>query len=298
MTIRLNSIFTFSILLLILAACATTPQAETWLRETNSLVSVVEDAQESAKIHGTERVLVVFDIDNTLMAMEQGLGSGQWYDWQSHLRLADPCNARRVSDLLAVQGALYYISAMRPTQQDAAQLVRRLQDDGLKVIALTSRGPDFRLATFRELRRNGYSFFASAIGPGRGYPDVFVPAGGSRAARYEEGVFMTAGQHKGIMLRALLKKTDTPWPAVLVIVDDKERKLRDVLETFEDTGTAVHAWRYGREDGAVSSFDRDQATELWLQIRPALGQILTLLGRDNFYFPPSLVPAECALPVE
>ena len=44
---------------------------------------------------------------------------------------------------------------MRPTQPDAAQLVQRLQDDGLNVIALTSRGPDFRLATFRELRRNG-----------------------------------------------------------------------------------------------------------------------------------------------
>ncbi len=296
MTIRLNSIFTFSILLPILAACSTTPQADSWLRETNSLVSVVEDAQESAKILGPERVLVVFDIDNTLMAMEQGLGSDQWYDWQSNLQRVDPCDARLVSDLLAVQGALYFISAMRPTQADAAQLVQRLQDDGLKVIALTSRGPDFRLATFRELRRNGYSFYASAIGPGRGYPDVFIPAGGSRVARYEEGVFMTAGQHKGNMLRALLIKTDTPWPAVVVIVDDEERKLRDVLETFEGTGTAVHAWRYNREDEAVSSFDRDKATELWLRIRPVLRQALTMLGRDNFNFPPPLVPVECVLP--
>ncbi len=285
MTLRLNSIFTLSILLVILAACATTPQAETWLRETNNLVDVVDDAEGLAKTHGAERILVVFDIDNTLMAMEQGLGSDQWYDWQSKLQLTDPCDTRLVSDRLAVQGALYYISAMRPTQPDAAQLVQRLQDDGLNVIALTSRGPDFRLATFRELRRNGYSFYASAIGPGRGYPDVFVPAGGSRAARYEDGVFLTAGQHKGDMLRALLEKTGTPWPAVVVMADDKERNLRAVIETFEGTGTAVHAWRYSREDGVVSSFDRDEATELWLQIRPALRKILTMLGRDNFDFP-------------
>ena len=139
MTIRLSSIFTFSIFLVFLAACATIPQADTWLRETNSLAYVVEDAEGLAKTHGTERVLVVFDIDNTLMAMEQGLGSDQWYDWQSKLRLADPCDARLVSDRLAVQGALYYVSAMRPTQEDAAQLVQRLQDDGLNVIALTSR---------------------------------------------------------------------------------------------------------------------------------------------------------------
>ena len=293
MTIRLNPIFTLSLLLMILATCATTPQADTWLRETDSLVYVVEDAQGLAKIHGTERVLVVFDIDNTLMAMEQGLGSDQWYQWQKNLLLADPCDARLVSDRLAVQGALFFISAMRSTQADAAQLVQRLQDDGLNVIALTSRGPEFRLATFRELRRNGYSFYASAIGPGRGYPEAFVPEGGSRPARYEDGVFLTAGQHKGDMLRALLEKTATPWPAVIVVADDKERNLRAVLETFEGTGTAVHAWRYSREDTAVSSFDLDKATELWLQIRPALQQILSMLGRDHFYFPEYVTPKGC-----
>lgn len=293
MTLKLNSIIILPILLMMLGACVTTPQAETWLRETNNLIYIVEDAQALAKIHGTERVLVVFDIDNTLMAMEQGLGSDQWYDWQKTLQLANPCDARLVSDRLAVQGALYYISAMRPTQEDAAQLVQRLQDDGLSVIALTSRGTGFRLATFRELRRNGYSFYHSAIGPERGYPDDFIPEGGSRAARYEDGVFMTAGQHKGVMLRALFKKTGTPWPAVVVLVDDKEQNLRAVLETFEGTGTAVHAWRYTREDGAVSSFDRDKATELWLQIRPALRQVLTMLGRDNFYFPEYLAPKGC-----
>ncbi len=293
MTIRLNFVLTLSTLLLMLTACASMPQANTWLRETNSLVYVVEDAEALAKTHGANQVLVVFDIDNTLMAMEQALGSDQWYDWQSKLELADHCDARLVSDLLAVQGALFYISAMRPTQEDGAQLVQRLQDGGLSVIALTSRGPDFRLATFRELRRNGYSFRDSAIGPGRGYPDVFVPEGGSRNARYEDGVFLTAGQHKGEMLKALLEKTATLWPDVIVMADDKERNLRAVMDTFEGSGTAVHAWRYSREDGAVNSFDRDKATELWLQIRPVLRQVLTMLGRDNFYFPEYAPPEGC-----
>jgi hypothetical protein len=77
------------------------------------------------------------------------------------------------------------------------------------------------------------------------------------------------------------------------MADDKERNLRSVLESFEGSGTAVHAWRYTREDGAVSSFDRDKATELWLQIRPALRKILTMLGRDNFYFPEYVTPDGC-----
>ncbi len=293
MTSKLKSVFTFSLLLMFLTACASAPRTESSLQETNSLAYVLDDARDSAKTHGTDRVLVVFDIDNTLMAMKQGLGSDQWYDWQSRLQLTDPCDARLVSDRLAVQGALFYVSAMRPTQADAAELVQRLQDDGLKVIALTSRGPDFRLATFRELRRNGFSFYASAIGPERGYPEVFVPAGGTRDARYEDGVFMTAGQNKGTMLRALLDKTGTPWPAVIVMADDKERNLRAVMETFQGSGTTVHAWRYSREDGAVNSFDRDKAAELWLQIRPPLRQVLTMLGRDNFFFPEYTPPQGC-----
>lgn len=290
---RLNSIITICAVLIILTACASTPRSQTWLRETNSLSFVTDDARELADLYGADQVLVVFDIDNTLMAMEQGLGSDQWYDWQSNLQLADPCDARLVSDRLAVQGALYYVSAMRPTQPDAAELVRGLQDDGLDVIALTSRGPSFRLATFRELRRNGYSFYASAIGPARGYPDDFIPEGGSRSGRYEDGVFMTAGQHKGLMLQALLEKTGTPWPDVIVIADDKASNLQAVLETFEGSGTAVHAWRYTREDGVVSSFDREKATELWLKIRPVLQQVLAMLGRDNFYFPNYVAPQGC-----
>ena len=293
MIFKQSPLFTLSILLLVLAACATVPQAETWMRESNDLAYVVEDAQNLSKHYGKDQILVVFDIDNTLMAMEQGLGSDQWYDWQSKLQMTDPCDAMLVSDRLAVQGALFYASAMRPTQSDAAQLVQRLQNDGLSVIALTSRGPAFRLATFRELRRNGYSLYATAIGPERGYPDSFIPESGSRSARYEDGVFLTAGQHKGEMLKALLEKTDSAWPAVIVMADDKEKHLRAVMETFEGTGTAVHAWRYSREDGVVNSFDSDEATELWLQIRPALQQLLTMLGRDNFDFPKYTVPEGC-----
>jgi hypothetical protein len=293
MSTRLSSTFTFVILLAILSACVSTPEAVTWLRETDSLADVVADARASAKVHGRDRILVVLDIDNTLIAMEQGLGSDQWYDWQKELQHSDPCDARLVNGRLAVQGALYFSSAMRPTETRAAALVKQLQDDGLKLIALTSRGPQFRLVTFRELRRNGISFFPSAIGPALGYLDDFIPAGASRNTRYEEGVYMTSGQHKGEMLKALLKKTATAGPAVLIMADDKQRNLQTMLDTFEGTATAVHAWRYTREDQNVNAFDGDDASVLWLKIRPALQQIQKLLGDDNFFFSEQLPPDAC-----
>jgi len=290
-------------LLVLLCACAPVapaqkpllqnPSAQNLLGETDDLTVISDHALQLADRYGKDRVLVVFDIDNTLLAMEQGLGSDQWYDWQKELQKDDPCSNMLVSDRLAVQGALYFASAMRPTQPDAAEQLRRLQDAGLTVIVLTSRGADFRLQTFRELRRNGFSLWPNALPPRHGYPEPFIPEGGTRPALYEDGVYLTAGQHKGDMLKALLDKTGAAYPAVVVMADDKKRNLRAVMETFAGTGTSIHAWRYNREDAAVAALDRSAARAQWDALRPALQQIQQVTGPDNFDFPEYVVPPEC-----
>ena len=64
-----------------LAACASVPPAQNMLAE--PMISPwlrIRPCIGGPLRH--DQVLVVFDIDNTLLAMEQGLGSDQWYDWQ------------------------------------------------------------------------------------------------------------------------------------------------------------------------------------------------------------------------
>jgi hypothetical protein len=281
--------------LLMLAACASVPPAQNLLAETDDLATVTDTALQLADRYGRDRVLVVFDIDNTLLAMEQGLGSDQWYYWQKVLAKEDPCSGNLVNNRFRVQGAVFFASAMRPTQPDAAEQVRRLQDAGLTVISVTSRGPDYRLQTFRELRRSNISFWASALPPARGYPESFVPEGGSRDARYEDGVFLTAGQHKGDMLKALLDKTGARAPAIIVMADDKAENLQAVMETFEGSGTAVHALRYSREDANVAALDTQEAAAQWAAVRPALMKLELIFGQDNFDLPPQVVREGCGV---
>ena len=152
--------------------------------ETADLAEVRIDTLNLLEKTEKKNLLVVFDIDNTLLAMEQGLGSDQWYDWQKHLSETDQCNPRNVGDRFAVQGALYFASAMRLTQEDGAGQVRSIQDLGVPVIALTSRGMDYRLQTFRELRRNDLNFSYSAIGPEGGFDEPFVPVADGRLSLY------------------------------------------------------------------------------------------------------------------
>ena len=303
---RIKNTFSRQIFLLaalFLNACAVTPQIDPpngpirdLDQKTADLAEVRVDTLELVKLAGKDNVLVVFDIDNTLLAMEQGLGADQWYDWQKEISNSDPCSTENVGDRFAVQGALYFASAMRRTQEDGAEQVRAIQDTGVAVISLTSRGPEFRLQTFRELRRNDFNFSQSAIGPPGGYHELFMPVTDGRFSRYEDGVFLTAGQHKGQMLYALLQKTGTALPAVIVMTDDKPKNLDSVKETFSALGVPVHAWRFTAEDENVRDFDSDQAITQWKAIEQPLRQLQQVLGPDNYDLSRAQRPAECKEP--
>jgi hypothetical protein len=65
-------------------------------KETADLADVTADVLALARQSGNDRVLVVFDIDNTILAMEQGLGADQWYEWQKELADDVRCNPRNV----------------------------------------------------------------------------------------------------------------------------------------------------------------------------------------------------------
>lgn len=261
------------------------PPAQNLLGTTDELQLVTELALDLAETYGGENLLVALDIDNTLLAMEQDLGSDQWFYWQQALAENDRCSSLYAGDRFAVQGALFHASAMRPTQPDAADQLRRMQEAGLRVIALTARGPDYRLQTFRELRRNDMSFWPAAWPPQRGYPEAFTPEGATRPVRYEDGVFFVAGQDKGAMLQELFARSGKPAPVLVLAVDDKQANLNDIMHAFSFKPAKIHAWRYSREDEKVEAFNAVAADAHWDAIEPALLRIQQVLGPDNYELP-------------
>ena len=219
---------------IVIAGCAQTPSAppgpeppQNLLGATDQLQLVTELSLNLAAKYGGENVLVVLEIDNTLLTNK--------LDDQ-----LDSCNPAAQDDQAPV-------SMMRPFQEDAADQVLRIQEAGLKAIVLTSRAPDCRRQTFEDLRSNHLSFAASAWPPLQGYPEPFLPQGAERSVAYYEGVYFTDGQNKGLMLKALLEKTGTPKPTLIVIADSDRDSLNAVMKTFSWTATKVHAWRYTRE---------------------------------------------------
>lgn len=229
---------------------------------------------------GASRVLVVFDLDNTLLTAGQDLGSDAWYTWQEALLAGAARNgpgcleAKDFDALVETQGLLYVLGRMQPTQPSdggapgTVGFVTSLQKAGFRAIVLTSRGPSFNDVTRRELRRNGLCFGASAVGPEGGFAgeiDIVprdeavlashLPPGkpklvakllkDARPARYEDGVFLSAGQHKGGMLRLLLWRAgaESAFDAI-VFFDDTQKHTERMREAFDGSRIDLHVFHY------------------------------------------------------
>lgn len=265
---------------------------ESGIHDSVELADVVLASEQYSDRYAAKDVLVIFDIDDTLLSASQMLGSNAWYDWQSELAEDSPCSSNRVGDRLAVQGALFAVGGMQLTQADAAQIVSTLQTSNVRVMALTARGKEFRLPTFREMRRNGLDFRETAPGPKRGYALDFMPETAKRAVRYEDGVLFVAGQDKGQMLADLLNRTDYS-PRVVVAVDDSLGNLEAMQTALESMAIDYSLFHFRRIKNNAAPLDEHMLTDQWRKLAPALRQIQEIMGTVNYQLPSTDMAPEC-----
>lgn len=288
---RRAGIASFLSLALLLGASILARASE--LQATKDFADVAKAVDAYIAKYGAEHVLLVLDIDNTVMSMDTDLGSDHWFEWQNYLLNNEPDSphlvAKTFPELLQAQGLLYDRGKMHPTQPEEPKLIGDLQKQGISAILLTSRGPEFRSDTERELKRCGYGFKASAL-PVHDIPkQAFLPydpahpensgltpeeltkykLGAPRPVLYTDGIFMTAGQHKGMMLLTLLKKSDRDIKAI-VYVDDNLRHVGAVFSAAAARNMEVSAFQYQREDTRVQKFwysDKGNMDSEWAAVK-------------------------------
>ena len=255
------------------------------IRETTpEFAGVVNQVVEFAKKYGPENVLLVVDLDNTLLAMNQDLGSDQWFSWQEALQNSNPTHPELVAadfgGLLEIQGILFALSRMHPPEPGLPELVEDLVTRKITTVVLTSRGKEFRDAAERELKRNKYNISPSTLEihekrgvfspysaehPGKHglSAEIIDDLGSPRRVTYSEGIYMTAGQHKGYMLKTLLSRStkasaDKPLAhfKAIVFVDDHQKHVDRMHEAFAGDSIDLATFRYSREDENVEKFNK------------------------------------------
>jgi hypothetical protein len=247
--------------------------------QTNTHADVLKKAQELARIYSPQEVLVVYDIDNTLLKARQPLGSDQWFEWQSGaIKNNSPeASFKTFDELMDAQGDFFQLSKMDLTENNLSQIVNILKTSGHPMLLLTSRGPEFRNVTERELRRNNLWFSDMALMSGIANEFLEVPF--KLNVSYMNGIFMTSGHHKGEALAYLLKKSRKTVKAI-IFADDHERHTKRVYETFSTRNDLeVVTFRYGKEDATVAAFKTSAKDRVLQETKTLMDVAHTIFNR-------------------
>jgi hypothetical protein len=243
--------------------------------DTPTLDDCFKLASQSAGSLAPQRVLYVFDIDNTVLALDQNLGSVQWFRWQRML-LDENITVNRVAnsldELVEKQGYLYYLMPSHTPEASTSTAVKTLQLNSHPVIFHTSRSLFNRDATERELLRNNLIPLKTTIESN--FAKDFTFAEGQRPVSFRNGVYMSAGQDKGVFLNLLLQKTKYQ-PLHIVFVDDEEKNLKNVEREFAGN-IETTLCRYSSMDSEVDAFnqsDKSLEISLWSKFAAILSEL-------------------------
>ena len=250
-------------------------------KETNSFADVVSVTTSLTRQYGADKVLIVLDIDNTILTSTTDLGSDVWYQWQTNKLEVKPTSSQKVSCLFEDSiGLLYELSPMTLAEENLNHTISNWQISGHTVMALTSRAPQYRAATERELIRNKVNLASSALVPVGQDTMMFREIKG-REISYMQGVMMTSGMNKGEMLQYLLDKTHRQFAAI-VFVDDSKKNIDNIYEAYQNVKNVdMRIFHYTRiEDERVKQFGQvltqgqaDIMAEQWKQLNSMLHPI-------------------------
>lgn len=265
--------------------------------ESNNYEEIFKKVQSLGNKYGIDNIAVVYDIDNTLLALNQDLGSDQWGDWQMSMLKNDKTNpdlvAQSYDELFRIQQKIFSLSATHKTVDDVSKIISNLEEQGYFQVALSSRGILNRDSTVKELLKNQIIFQSKSDNPD--LTKTYFPYSlknpesnclseneiskynlkQSKLISYGRGILLTEGQHKGVMLKTFLCNLNKKFKAV-VFIDDKEKNVSDVNSVMQSEVAELVSYRFSGEDSRVKKFhdsDKSKVKSEWLLMKSLLNTV-------------------------
>lgn len=220
--------------------------------------------QDVLKYCFRERIIFVFDLDNTIIRpiRSKDLGSDQWFEkLLEHIQKVFPNDNDAFELALTLRNAIHKNIKVGAVESDTIAIIHLLQKCHIPVIALTSRGPNIIDTTEKQMREIKINFSKHGE-PENSYP---LLASGHQTAMYQNGIIYCDGMNKGIVLREYLKRA--PLPKDIVVVDDSKKNLVRIQQETQSVASRITGLRYGYLDSKMSHFDFGKANEYLLKIR-------------------------------
>lgn len=243
--------------------------------EIESVKTVIEQVNELNQKFSPEEVLIVFDIDNTVLRTSSVVPSDQWFEWQwdeiskqSEFSITDS-HGEFLSHLEELYWKAEFLLTETPLTKVAVEQFKKEN----RFFYLTSRNSGMVEVTTKALNKNSIGFSNNRLEA----KDLFLgtefksiaPAymlenySASRQEtkiQYRKNVFFTAGLNKGLMLRLMLLQSNLK-PKAILFMDDKAKHTANVQKEFLKDSIEVYTYTYHQVLDQVHEFESLSAQE-------------------------------------
>ncbi len=219
---------------------------------------VLEKIEKIQKDFPGEEIVVVSDLDNTILKPLHLLGSDQFYEWQAELLKTHPKEAdfKDFSEFTDFHSKAMQLTKMALTDEKIPEILDELKKRKVSMIVLSSRGPIYRSLTERDLGAEGISFKELTFLKNLEEPSTII---NDREVNFMNGICLSSGLNKGVAIGYLLGKAQDRKIKHLVFIDDIERHTVNVFNYFTGPENKseiknVITIRYSKEDAAKNKF--------------------------------------------
>jgi hypothetical protein len=219
---------------------------------------------EQIQIPDEKNLLVILDIDNTLMHPKQDLGSDQWYYYRRKELQNQGLTMEQASRKVNFEfNGIQTLSLSKIVEDPILVFLEGLRKKKIPYIGLTARSFELALRTHQQLHDCGIIFESKFFDPQPHFLDK-----GSLLFCYG-GVVFTNGGNKGQAFDLWKKHVNLTFDHVIVI-DDKKAHLESLQKTIVELGGKFTGYRYGFLDEHVRNFCPKKAKEQFHLIEPLI----------------------------
>ncbi len=219
--------------------------------------SIIETSQfGDILLHIEDPILIVCDIDNTLLRASQHLGSVAWGDniiAQLERKGVSQQEAREIESIVwkAVQPHI----KVESVDPHAPHVVHEIQRRNIPILGLTARSFDESECTINQLLSIGIHLLDS-------YSSEFLFLEGGTAFYEKNVLFCSLFNKKSTVLFTFLDKHSI-HPECILFVDDKLSHVEDVERACKERGIDYVGIRFSGADESVKNFDPRLAHIQW-----------------------------------
>lgn len=222
--------------------------------ESNKLSSVLEHI-------GPLNTLVIFDIDNTLAHPTEELSSDEWFCHMVETKLAQGFDY--ITSVYYALPSAYYAQfnvPLEPTEPYIPELIAYLVDNGIAVMALSTRSLFIAERSLEQLDNINITFFIPGIDP----HDLVLPM--TYPCFYKRGILFSGNNDKGEVLSRFFDIMNY-HPEKVIFIDDKMKYLLSVEKALQDHQITFVGIRYSGCDERVKNFDPSKSDEQWYALK-------------------------------